>query len=644
MFAQAIRPPTVPDGHVAAAPGGDGHPRQGRAARRRPRARPRRAARRASARATACPSRPPRGRAPTTLRAPGRRECAALFVTGTDTGVGKTVVAAALAAALRAAGRARRRVQAGRHRHRRARRRPAARPRAARGGRGAPGAEVTPHTFGPAVSPHFAAELAGTELRPDAPRRRGARAVDCDVLVAEGVGGLLVPLDRRLRGARPRRRAGLPVVVAARPGLGTINHTLLTIAVARDAGLDGPRRRADAVARAPDRDAALQRRRDRAARRGRGGDAARGLHRVEDLAAAGASLPWRDVALTSLWPRIAEPAARRRELRLRDARARPGLRRGRAQHAAGAADGRRPGGPGRGHHAVHRRARRTCRWRASGRSRRFADHLAALDQWPGAAGVGHGAALAQLGLRGGGARPRAAPGRAGAARGARPGAAADHFVNSLGLGDPPSVDTIRGASSATRPALQARRRAGLVAGDRRRARGTGAVHTVDFKGRYGLEVEDVGALRRDVRARARRLPRGAARGPARPARDHAARGPHADARQLRRADPHGRRPRRAVAARAHDQRQALAGSARCATFRRSTPQCEERGLALYGGGMGELGVARGQVQLLASLFHPDGPNDIAPPGYNALDPAAGPAAQPAGAAARSDRLRREHAP
>jgi hypothetical protein len=49
----------------------------------------------------------------------------------------------------------------------------------------------------------------------------------------------------------------------------------------------------------------------------------------------------------------------------------------------------------------------------------------------------------------------------------------------------------------------------------------------------------------------------------------------------------------------------------------------ERGLATYGGGMGELGVARGQIQLLAALFHPDGPNDIAPPGFNTLDPAAG---------------------
>ncbi|MEA2124904.1 MAG: hypothetical protein QOI80_1686, partial [Solirubrobacteraceae bacterium] len=51
--------------------------------------------------------------------------------------------------------------------------------------------------------------------------------------------------------------------------------------------------------------------------------------------------------------------------------------------------------------------------------------------------------------------------------------------------------------------------------------------------------------------------------------------------------------------------------------------CADRGLAMYGGGMGELGVARGQVQLLASLFSPDGPNDIAPPGFNALDPEPG---------------------
>ena len=50
--------------------------------------------------------------------------------------------------------------------------------------------------------------------------------------------------------------------------------------------------------------------------------------------------------------------------------------------------------------------------------------------------------------------------------------------------------------------------------------------------------------------------------------------------------------------------------------------CEARGLIMYGGGMGELDVGRGQIQLLASLFHPDGPNDVAPSGYNADAPAA----------------------
>jgi hypothetical protein len=44
--------------------------------------------------------------------------------------------------------------------------------------------------------------------------------------------------------------------------------------------------------------------------------------------------------------------------------------------------------------------------------------------------------------------------------------------------------------------------------------------------------------------------------------------------------------------------------------------CEERGIAIYGGGQFELGPGRGQIQHLASLFHPDGPNDVAPSAYN----------------------------
>lgn len=44
--------------------------------------------------------------------------------------------------------------------------------------------------------------------------------------------------------------------------------------------------------------------------------------------------------------------------------------------------------------------------------------------------------------------------------------------------------------------------------------------------------------------------------------------------------------------------------------------CEERGIGAYGGGQTELGPGRGQIQYLASIFHPDTPNDVAPGGYN----------------------------
>jgi O-succinylbenzoate synthase len=56
--------------------------------------------------------------------------------------------------------------------------------------------------------------------------------------------------------------------------------------------------------------------------------------------------------------------------------------------------------------------------------------------------------------------------------------------------------------------------------------------------------------------------------------------------------------------------------------------CERAGIALYGGGQFELGVGRQQIQHLASLFHPDAPNDVAPSGYNASEPVEGLAASP----------------
>ena len=51
--------------------------------------------------------------------------------------------------------------------------------------------------------------------------------------------------------------------------------------------------------------------------------------------------------------------------------------------------------------------------------------------------------------------------------------------------------------------------------------------------------------------------------------------------------------------------------------------CAERGIRMYGGGQFELGVGRGQIQYLASLFHADTPNDTAPVGFNEVEPPAG---------------------
>ena len=52
--------------------------------------------------------------------------------------------------------------------------------------------------------------------------------------------------------------------------------------------------------------------------------------------------------------------------------------------------------------------------------------------------------------------------------------------------------------------------------------------------------------------------------------------------------------------------------------------CEARGIGAYGGGQWELGPGRGHIQLLAALFHPDTPNDVAPREFN-LEPQPGPA-------------------
>lgn len=160
------------------------------------------------------------------------------FVTGTDTGAGKTVVAAAIAAALGAQGvrvAAFKPVVTGTDEptdgwpadHELLAAVTGARPR-----------DVTSATFGRPVSPHLAAELAERMLDLGTLAGAARAAADgADALVVEGIGGLLVPCgDFSVRDLAVA--LGLPLVVAARPGLGTINHSLLTLESARAAGLD----------------------------------------------------------------------------------------------------------------------------------------------------------------------------------------------------------------------------------------------------------------------------------------------------------------------------------------------------------------------------------------------------------------------
>jgi dethiobiotin synthetase len=98
--------------------------------------------------------------------------------------------------------------------------------------------DVAPWRFGPAVSPHLAAETAGAPLEPPRLVEAARSAADgAELLVCEGVGGLLVPLTPGYLVRDFAVDIALPVVVAARPGLGTINHTLLTVEAARAAGL-----------------------------------------------------------------------------------------------------------------------------------------------------------------------------------------------------------------------------------------------------------------------------------------------------------------------------------------------------------------------------------------------------------------------
>ena len=150
------------------------------------------------------------------------------FVTGTDTGVGKTVVLALLCAALDAI--YWKPIQTGT-------REGADRPTVMRLA-GLPRTRTAPeaYRFAPPVSPHLAARRAGVriELRKIKLPRIGAG----ENLIAEGAGGALVPINETQLTTNLMRHLGLPVLLVTRTTLGTINHTLLSLAALRAARLN----------------------------------------------------------------------------------------------------------------------------------------------------------------------------------------------------------------------------------------------------------------------------------------------------------------------------------------------------------------------------------------------------------------------
>lgn len=160
------------------------------------------------------------------------------FVTGTDTGVGKTLISCALLHGFAAQGK------------RVAGMKPVAagcnpgeqnedvlRLQAA-GNVRADFGQVNPYRFAPAVAPHLAAQLAGVSIDVGhILESYSALAGQAEVLIVEGVGGFLVPLNDGQDGGELARQLGLPVILVVGMRLGCLNHALLTVEAIKQRGL-----------------------------------------------------------------------------------------------------------------------------------------------------------------------------------------------------------------------------------------------------------------------------------------------------------------------------------------------------------------------------------------------------------------------
>jgi hypothetical protein len=194
------------------------------------------------------------------------------------------------------------------------------------------------------------------------------------------------------------------------------------------------------------------------------------------------------------------------------------------------------------------------------------------------------------------------------------------FVNSLGLGKEPSIEPVRrrlARSPGVRFKIDAEATWSPALVDEVAA--TGAVDTIDFKGQYGFEVEDPEALGALYDRVLPAFPDAYLEDPhdlpeiAQRLGDHRERVSY-DA-PIRNAGDIDATP---LAARVVNVKPSRIGSLR--ELFEVYARCARDLRPMYGGGMGELGVGRGQIELLAALFHPDAPNDVAPSAYNEDDP------------------------
>src|SRR3989338_379824 len=160
------------------------------------------------------------------------------FLTGTDTNVGKTLIACALLHGFAAQGKrviGMKPVAAGCHddgqnddvRQLRAESNVSARD-----------TQINPYSFAPAIAPHLAAQLAGVSI--DFVRIKAAfseLSAQADVVIVEGAGGLLVPLNATQDSADLMCELGLPVILVAGMRLGCLNYALLTVEAITARGL-----------------------------------------------------------------------------------------------------------------------------------------------------------------------------------------------------------------------------------------------------------------------------------------------------------------------------------------------------------------------------------------------------------------------